>query len=155
MQREIQFKPGRQFIARFLPGKDLHEAIIEFCKKNNIKAGYIPMCIGGIKNPEIINPDPKSKGSDAQPVIKKFSSIMEFSASGTIALDTQGNYINHLHIITGGDKHKLICMGHLAAGEIAILTEIVIIEAENIEAVRDIDQGVFPKPLLFFKSKVD
>lgn len=153
MEREIEFKTGKHIIARFLPGADIHEEIKDLCIKHDIKAAYIPMCIGGVKDPEIINPDPTGTAEVAKPDVKKYASIMEFSAMGTVALDAEGNYMNHLHIVAGGDRHELVVMGHLVSGEVAILTEIVIIECDGIEAMRDIDPGIFPLPLLFFKHK--
>lgn len=155
MQREIQFKPGRHFIARFLPGKDLQISIVEFCKKHKIKAGYIPLLQGGLKYADIINPNSVKIGENKKvyPVKKRYNYAMEFVAQGTIALNKKGEYENHIHIVGGGNKHKMLCMGHLVKGEIAILTEIVIIETDGIELIRAIDKGIFDKPLLFFKER--
>lgn len=154
LQREIEFQPGRHFVARFLPGQDLHEAITEFCRKHKIKAGYIPSVFGGLKWADVINPDPNKEGEEVEPVVKRYDHVMEFLGQGTIALNQKGEYENHLHIVGGGDSHNLVCMGHLVKGEMAILTEIVIIETKNIEMIREVDPGVFPKPLLFFRKRV-
>ena len=135
-----------------MPGQDLHEAITEFCKKHDIKAGYIPLLQGGLKNAEIINPDTENESKDAVPLVKRYEYTMEFLGQGTIALNKNGEYENHLHVVCGGDKHNLVCMGHLVKGEMAILTEVVFVEAQGIEMVRDMDPGVFSKPLLFFKQ---
>jgi len=153
LKTNIEFKTGRQFIARLLPGKDLIETLKDFCKEKNIKAAYIPMLIGAVEAIDLIHPDPRPiAAKDFKPVSKKYQGPFELTAQGTIAMQDD-DYSIHLHAVVGGQEHKLVAMGHFVSGKITILTEVVIIEVADCEMLRQQDNNVFCKPVLFFKPK--
>ncbi len=148
MLTQTQYTPGRQFIARLLPGEDLLDVLKKFCQENTIKSAYIPMLIGALEYAEIAHPDQMDKNKR---VIKKYDGPIELTAQGTIA--TYDNELSfHIHAVIGGNNHQTCAMGHLLSGKIAILIELVIIEVANVEMTKDFDKTVFSEPLLFFKK---
>lgn len=151
LKTNIEFKTGRQFIARLLPGKDLIETLKDFCKEKNIKAAYIPMLIGAVESIDLIHPDPRfGVTKEAKPVVKNYQGPFELTAQGTIAMQ-DNDYSIHLHAVVGGQEHNLVAMGHFVSGKITILTEVVITEVADYEMVRVKDDNIFCKPVLFFK----
>ena len=149
MKTETQFKSGRQFIARLLPGEDLIKTLKEFCVKNQIKAGYIPMMLGALESAELSHVGLNSK---TDKFVKKYEGPLEYTAQGTIALKNNEPDF-HIHMVVGGDNHKLAATGHFLSGKITLLTEVVIIEIVDIEMVKEFDTDIFSNPLLFFKEK--
>ena len=148
MLTQTQFTPGRQFIARLLPGEDLLENLKKFCQKNNIKSAYIPMLIGALESAELAHPDPTDQNKR---MVKKYPGPVELTAQGTIATyDNQPAF--HIHAVIGSNNHQTCAMGHLLTGKIAILIELVIIEVADTEMIKDYDKTIFPEPLLFFKK---
>jgi len=147
MKTSAEFKTGRQFIARLLPGKDLIESLREFCEEKGITAGYIPMMIGAVKSMEFYRVN-----SRHEIIPEKYEGSLELSGQGTIAMK-EGELDFHLHVVGATHDQKETIMGHFLSGEIPILIEVVIVEIEGIDMIKQVDQAVFPAPVLFFRDK--
>lgn len=145
-----EFKTGRQFIARFLPGNDLIEELKNFLLKNKIKAAYIPLLLGAVSDVSLNHPKEKFKKNEVPYILKKYSGRFEFIGQATVATFKKDLSI-HLHCTIGGNNHKTLACGHFVSGIIPILMEVVIIELKNEKMTREIDEQVFPLPMLFFK----
>lgn len=143
---------GRTIIARLKPGQDLVEGINNILKEKNIKAGYIPVLQGGFKNLKLISMTPNSECPDAPRSIETdYAEPLEYFGCGTIAEDTDGNPSIHIHLSAAQTGSKTVS-GHLVSGEIALLTEIVIIEIINVKILRKSDPEVFDYKLLSFEK---
>ncbi len=121
-------------------------------KEKNIKAGYIPVLQGGFKNLKLISMTFNSECPDAPRSIEtEYSEPLEYFGCGTIAEDEDGNPSVHIHLSAAQAGSKTIS-GHLVAGEIALLTEIVIIEVVDVKITRKPDPEVFDYKLLRFEK---
>ena len=113
-----------EHVMRLMPGEDLILSLHGYCKKHDIKAGFIGTCVGSFQRVVF------RKGYDK----KLFSMDGPFeivSMEGTVS--TQGM---HLHTAVS-DKNFQVYGGHLLSGSIVSTTaEIVIIELERHELSR-------------------
>lgn len=151
IKTEISTKIGKVIAARLLPGKDLIDEIGKLCKRHRIKAGFIPTLFGGMINARILNMGPrKDKTKMPLRVEKIFKQPLEYTATGMISY-RKGKFEPHIHVNVG-EEHKKVSTGHLLSGEIAILSEIVIVELLGYEAIREEVSEIYHLPLLFFKK---
>ena len=75
---------------------------------------------------------------------------LEYFGSGTIA-HVHGNPSLHIHLSAAQAGNKSIT-GHFVSGEIALLTEVVVVELTDISLTREPDPEVFSLPLLSFEQ---
>ncbi len=116
---------------RLKPGKDLKRSIEEVVKKNDINAGFIITCVGGLDQATVRMAGAKPEKQD----IKTFRDDYEIvSLVGTVSVNGV-----HLHLSFSA-KDGVVLGGHLKEGTIIDPTaEIVIGIDESVEYVREMD----------------
>lgn len=141
-------KQGRTIIARLKPGQDLLKGITNILVDKKIKAAYLPVIVGGFSDLKIISMEPASTPEGIISIEKEFKEPVEYFGMGTVAQE-KGIPSIHIHLTAARSKNVAIA-GHLVAGIIALVTEIVIVEIIGISMTRKKDAEVFNYPLLNF-----
>lgn len=106
---------------------DLYNEIMEICRRENIKTGYVLNIVGGLKKARLSMPV-QATDTNSQPGVMEFDGLMEAVGVGTIGqtletYDSEGksgiiyrkgepNLHIHLTITVGGKTY----MGHLIEG---------------------------------------
>lgn len=129
------------FVLKLYPKQDLKEEIINFVKKNNIRAGFILTGVGSLTRATLRMADTN--------IIKDFEKKFEInSLSGTLSLDGA-----HLHISVSDETGKEIG-GHVKKGCLIYITaEIIIGEIENTKFSREFNKKTGFKELIISRSK--
>lgn len=116
---------------RLKPGQDLRASLQTFAKQQNIQAGSILTCVGGL-HPATL----RLTSTDKAPhYVKTFTDYYEIiSLVGTITTDDC-----HLHIAISNSKGEIVG-GHLKDGSLIYVTaEVVIAEDETVTYTRELD----------------
>lgn len=121
------------FFARFIENEDLLEALTDFVRKVNVKAGFFSL-IGSLKRARLGFFD----GAKYQTVeIDKPLEIV--SCSGNISLDEEDQVVVHAHIVVSDEKGEAFG-GHLLQGCIVSFTaEMVLVVCTQIRLRRALD----------------
>jgi hypothetical protein len=122
-------------IFRLLPGEDLKLEIEKFVEDENIRAGCILTCVGGLRTAVLRSADVVPQEQDTQIFTGDQENNFEItSLVGTVGLDGA-----HLHMSIAG-KDFSVFGGHLKEGTIVYPTaEIVIGEFEGVTFTRELD----------------
>jgi predicted DNA-binding protein with PD1-like motif len=128
------------FAFRLKPGSDLKTSIEEVIAKQNIKAGFIISCVGGLQKAVVRMAGAKPAKQD----IRTFEQDYEIvSLVGTVSVNGM-----HMHI-SFSDREGSVIGGHLKEGTIVHPTaEIVIGIDETREFGREIDNETGFKELI-------
>lgn len=145
----VEGKQGRTIIVRLKPGQDIVEGITKILIEKKIKAGYIPILIGGFRKLKLISSAFGENENHPNDVKLEYKEPLEFVGQGTIAQTEDGKPSVHIHLSAGQAGNKSIT-GHLVSGEILYVAEIVIVEVKNVSMIRKPDPEVYYKPLLDF-----
>lgn len=149
MNLSTETTQGRTIIARFKPNQDLITAINNLLIEKNIKAGYIPTLIGGLKSLRLATRQAGEDENHPAIVQSEFKEAFEYFGMGTIATVDDKPSI-HIHL-SGGKTGGESVAGHLLSAEIVLLTEVVIVECVDIRMTRVQDPTVYNYPLLSFE----
>ena len=122
----------KTIIFRLKPGADLKSSIEEMIRQQDIKAGFIVTCVGGLEQAVVRMAGAKPDAQD----IRTFKDDFEIvSLVGTVS--TNGI---HLHM-SFSNKEGIVHGGHLKEGTIIHPTaEIVIGINEEVEMKREMDE---------------
>lgn len=119
-------------IFRLKPGADLKRSIEERIKQNNIRAGFIVTCVGGLEQATVRMAGAKPEAQDIRTLKNDFEIV---SLVGTVSVNGV-----HLHM-SFSDSEGIIYGGHLKEGTIIHPTaEIVIGINEGMEMKREMDE---------------
>jgi len=141
-------RQGRTIIARLQPGQDLMRALEQLLLEKEIKAGYIPVLQGGLKQVRPVSMTFGEQDDYPQDIEVEYRQPLEYLGMGTIARIEEKPSL-HLHLTAGQTGNKSIT-GHFVEGQIVLVTEVVIVELLGVEATREADPEVFGLPLLRF-----
>lgn len=120
----------RTFVVRLHPGQDLKNELIDFTRRNQIKAGIILTCVGSLQRAALRLAG--QSGSVARVYEQKFEIL---SLVGTLCPDKP-----HLHIALADEQANTIG-GHLQEGSLIETTaEIAIADLEAFNFRREFDQ---------------
>jgi predicted DNA-binding protein with PD1-like motif len=121
----------KTIIFRLKPGADLKSSIENVIQQNNIKAGFIVTCVGGLEQATVRMAGAIPDNQD----IRAFKDDYEIvSLVGTISVNG-----THLHM-SFSDKNGVVHGGHLKEGTIIHPTaEIVIGINDDVEMKREMD----------------
>jgi predicted DNA-binding protein with PD1-like motif len=113
--------------AQLPPDGDLYNEIMEICRREDIKNGFVVNIVGGLRKARLSMPVQKTD-TNSQPGIREFEGLMECSGIGTLGqtletYDSEGgsgiiyragepNLHIHLTITLAGETY----MGHLLEG---------------------------------------
>lgn len=122
----------KTILFRLKPGEDLKGGIEKVVAKNDIKAGFIVTCVGGLSQATVRMAGATPEKQDIQTLKEDFEIV---SLTGTVS--TNGS---HLHM-SFSDKDGKVYGGHLKAGTLVNPTaEIVIGIADDIMIQRIMDK---------------
>lgn len=152
MHYSAEGKQGRTIVARLKPGQDIVAGITSVIEKHNIKSGYIPVLLTGLKQLRIISMNFTDNEDNPQNVELEYQEPLDCFGQGTIAtLDDKPSI--HIHFTAAQAGNKTIS-GHLVSGIVLYVTELVIVEITGITMTRKKDPEVFNMPLLSFAFPV-
>lgn len=148
MYISAQGKQGRTILARLKPGHELVQSLHQLLREHDISAGYIPVLQGGFKNVKLISMTFGESEDHPQDIELEYRQPLEYFGTGTIA-QIQGKPSIHVHLAAAQSGNASLT-GHLVSGEIALLTEVVVVELTGVVVTREEDPEVFSLPLLHF-----
>lgn len=134
----------RVIVGRIPRGEDLITGIKQICIENNIKHGYIPMCIGSLISGRIIYAIPDKKASIGF-VYSEETDIQGplelLYAQGLIGVEDTGELSIHIHMLVS-DNNMRVFGGHTVEGGniVAATGEIIIHELDEAEFIRQFDE---------------
>ena len=140
---------GRTVVVRLKPGDKVIESVNKILEENKIKAGYIPVIQGGFKNLRLISMTHGKNEDEPERVELTYREPLEYFGTGTIG-EAGGKPSIHVHLSAAQAGNKSLT-GHLVAGEVVLLTEIVIVEITGVKMIRKEDPEVYNFPLLYFE----
>ena len=125
--KSMKMEQQKIHVLRFDKGDDLLSGIIDYIKKQNIKAGFLSG-IGALEKGIFGYFDVEKK----QYVNTKFKEVELLGCTGNIAInkDTK-DPVAHIHILIG-EKDGKTFGGHLVEGIISVTAEIYIVETRPI-----------------------
>lgn len=149
--RAAQITRGREFVLAIDHGEDFFTALADFCDQRRVRAGYIPMFVGGFRTARLVGtceplPRPERPLWDAVTV-----NTLEALGGGTLAWDTDNDRIApHIHV-TAGLKAEAAHgrTSHLLGAEVQFIAELIIIETTT-PLTRPRQPDLYDVPLLTF-----
>lgn len=129
--------PGRIIAARLFEGEDLYESIESIAGKENIKAAAV-FITGGFRKADVVV-GPKQEKPKIVGNFKPFDGPGEVLGVGTIYRDDKQP---RLHIHTAIGKENKVMVGCPRGGaETFLILEVTIIEIDEVEAKRKLDES--------------
>lgn len=134
MAEQKPYLTGRSYIFKINKGKDLLEALTDFCHDNQIKCGILNG-IGALETATISHYDQSKKAYDKR-VISKETEILAINGNISI-MDNRSNVHAHLTLAL---QDGTVLGGHLLAGSKVFVAEIFIQELVGEPKVRKQDK---------------
>ena len=134
MAEQKPYLPGRTYIFRITKGKDLMEALSDFCHDNQIKCGIVNG-IGLLENATVCSYDIANKKYDKRVISKPVEML---SLMGNVSImDNRANIRANIVLVNGEGKTD---GGQLAAGTKVFSAEVFIQELVGEPKVRKQDK---------------
>ena len=127
---------GRTFGARFDPGESFFPELEDFCRKEGIRHGYVPMFLAAFAEADVVGSCDKLADPEAPVWSNVHLTNAEAFGCGTIAYDEEAERIvPHIHTTLGLKEHSatgytsllLLLLLLLAAG-VQFLVEMILVE---------------------------
>ena len=133
-------------------GEDFFGALLEACRANDIRQGYVPMFIGGMAMVEIVGSCERIADPQAPIWTPVHLTGVDVVGAGTIAYDAATDTIQpHIHLSVGIRGHSATAhTSHLLRGTVQFLTELVIVEVTRPALRRVVDPERYDLALLRF-----
>jgi predicted DNA-binding protein with PD1-like motif len=146
--------PGRTFAVRFDHGEDFCTALTDFCRTHNIRQGFIPMFIAGLRNVELVGTCERLEDPEAPVWSSVHLEYVEALGAGTLAYDeTTSELRPHIHVSVGLKTHSASgYTSHLLGATVQFLTELYIVEAAAPTWTRPRSRDLYDVPLLTFEG---
>jgi predicted DNA-binding protein with PD1-like motif len=150
--RATELELGRTFGVTFDHGDDFYAALADFCRTHDVRQGYIPMFIAGMRDVELVGTCEKLDNPDAPVWSKVHLENVEAFGGGTLAYDpATGNVLPHVHVSVGLKPHSATAhTSHLLAATIQFLTEMYVVEVTSPAMTRVRQPDLYDVPLLTF-----
>jgi predicted DNA-binding protein with PD1-like motif len=152
--RATELMTGRQFVVALDHGEDFFATLESFCAQRGVRAGYIPMFIGGFRSARLVGTckpltDPEAPVWDEIEV-----ELLEVVGAGTIAWDAANDRPSpHVHVTTGLRADAAHARtSHLFGAEVQFITELVIVEVLSPALTRPRVPEMYDAPLLSFEA---
>jgi predicted DNA-binding protein with PD1-like motif len=143
-----EVKLGRTFVVVFKHGSDFYGELRRFCRKNNVRQGYIPTLIGAFKDIQVKGS--MSKDLDKPELERIRVEGAELMGGGTIAYDEDADEIlPHVHVALG-DRLKAGAgvTSCLLDATVNFTVEMVLVEIISPKMVRVENPSLFNMKLL-------
>ena len=128
--RSQEVTTGRTILAVFDHGDDFYTALAATCHQHNIRQGYIPTFIAGLRDADLVGTCERLDNPDAPVWSKVHLTNVETIGGGTLAWDPATETVSpHIHVAVGLKAHSATGhTSHLLAATVQFLTELVIVE---------------------------
>ncbi|MFC5264632.1 PPC domain-containing DNA-binding protein [Kribbella qitaiheensis] len=128
--RAAEVTMGRSFVVHFDHGDDFYTALSDFCREHDVKQGFIPMFIAGMREVELVGTCEKLDNPDAPVWSAVHLTNVEAVGAGTLAYDEQSQTVlPHIHVSVGLKAHSATAhTSHLLSARIHFLTEMYLVE---------------------------
>ncbi|TCC55372.1 DUF296 domain-containing protein [Kribbella pittospori] len=155
--RAAELTMGRTFAVHFDHGDDFYTALAEFCAEYDVRQGFIPMFIAGMRDVQLVGTCEKLENPDAPVWSSVHLENVEAVGGGTLAYDEEsGTVLPHIHVSVGLKAHSVTAhTSHLLGAKIQFLTEMYLIEVAAPAFSRPRNPDLFNVPLLAFGSSQD
>lgn len=146
--------PGRTFAVRFDHGEDFYTALADFCRAQDIRQGFIPMFIIGLRNVELVGACEPLENPEAPVWSSVHLEYVEALGGGTLAYDEATSEIRpHIHVSVGTKADSARgYTSHLLGATVQFLTEMYIVEVAAPNWTRPANPALYDVPLLSFDS---
>jgi predicted DNA-binding protein with PD1-like motif len=147
---------GRTFAVHFDHGDDFYTALAEFCAEYDVRQGFIPMFIAGMRDVQLVGTCEKLENPGAPVWTSVHLENLEAVGGGTLAYDEEsGTVLPHIHVSVGLKAHSATGhTSHLLGAKIQFLTEMYLVEVSAPGFSRPRQPDLFNVPLLSFGSSV-
>ena len=132
-------------------------ALSDFCREHDVKQGFIPMFIAGMREVELVGTCEKLNNPDAPVWSAVHLTNVEAVGAGTLAYDEESQIVlPHIHVSVGLKEHSATAhTSHLLGAKIHFLTEMYLVEVDQPRWSRSRQQGLFDVPILKFLTGCD
>jgi predicted DNA-binding protein with PD1-like motif len=143
---------GRTFAVHFDHGDDFYTALAEFCRTHQVRQGFIPMFIAGMRNVQLVGTCEKLENPDAPVWSQVHLENVEAVGGGTLAYDAGNDTVlPHIHVSVGLKAQSATAhTSHLLGAKIQFLTEMYLVEVTGPTLSRVRQPALFDVPLLTF-----
>ncbi|WP_405059623.1 DUF296 domain-containing protein [Kribbella sp. NBC_01505] len=150
--RAAELTMGRTFAVHFDHGDDFYTALAEFCAEHDVRQGFIPMFIAGMREVELVGTCEKLENPDAPVWSAVHLENVEAIGAGTLAWDDEtGGVLPHIHASVGLNGHSAMAhTSHLLGAKIQFLTEMFVVEVASQTLSRVRRPDLHNVPLLSF-----
>jgi predicted DNA-binding protein with PD1-like motif len=154
--RAAEVTMGRTFVVHFDHGDDFYTALTEFCAEHDVRQGFIPMFIAGMRDVQLVGTCEKLENPDAPVWSAVHLENVEAIGGGTLAYDEKScTVLPHIHVSVGLKAHSATGhTSHLLSARIQFLTEMYLVEVIAPAFSRPRQPDLFDVPLLSFGSRV-
>ncbi|MGW1991348.1 PPC domain-containing DNA-binding protein [Embleya sp. NPDC001921] len=128
--RFTQVNIGRTFGIAFDEGEDFLPQLVTFCAEHGIRAGYLPMFLGGFRRVRLVGTCERIENPDAPVWSAAEYETVEAFGCGTIAWDEEANALApHIHVAVGLKGQAADGKtSHLLAGTVQFIHELLLVE---------------------------
>jgi predicted DNA-binding protein with PD1-like motif len=150
--RATELTMGRTFAVHFDHGDDFYTALAEFCRAHQVRQGFIPMFIAGMRDVQLVGTCEKLENPDAPVWSQVHLENVEAVGGGTLAYDEENDTVlPHIHVSVGLKAQSATAhTSHLLGAKIQFLTEMYLVEVTGPTLSRVRQPALFDVPLLTF-----
>lgn len=143
---------GRTFAVHFDHGDDFYTALAEFCAEHEVRQGFVPMFIAGLREVQLVGTCEKLENPDAPVWSSVHLENAEAFGGGTLAYDdATGTVRPHIHVSVGLKAQSATAhTSHLLGAKIQFLTEMYVVEVKSPSFSRVPRADLYDVPLLSF-----
>ena len=148
--RSHEVELGRTFAVSFDDGEDFFTALDEFCRRHDVRQGYIPSFIAGLAEVDLVGTCDKLDDPRAPVWSKVHLANVEAFGGGNLAYDRRNQRVApHIHIAVGLKAHSATGRtSHLLGARVQFLSELLIVEVRTPTMLRVPEPGMYDVPLL-------
>lgn len=152
--RTHELKTGRSFGVNFDHGEDFFEKLAEFCRKNDVRQGYIPMFLAAFAETELAGTCQRVEDPEAPVRLPVYLEKVEAVGCGTFSYTPdRKEIVPHVHVTVGLKRHSALAYSsHLISAKVQYLTEMLITEVLAPEMRRPVHTELWDVPLLTFED---
>jgi predicted DNA-binding protein with PD1-like motif len=143
---------GRTFAVHFDHGDDFFAALAEFCAEHDVRQGFIPMFIAGLREVQLVGTCERLENPDAPVWSSVHLENVEAIGGGTLAYDADtGTVRPHIHVSVGLKAQSATAhTSHLLGAKVQFLTEMYLVEVKSPGFTRVPRSDLYNVPLLSF-----
>ncbi|WBQ04344.1 PPC domain-containing DNA-binding protein [Kribbella sp. CA-293567] len=148
--RAAELTMGRTFAVHFDHGDDFYPALADFCSEHDVRQGFIPMFIAGLREVQLVGTCEKLDNPDAPVWTSVHLENVEAFGGGTLAYDDASDSVRpHIHVSVGLKAQSASAhTSHLLGAKVQFLTEMYVVEVKSPGFTRIPRADLYDVPLL-------